>query len=120
MHPRPRHSATCLWFWTWAIVGAVGALGTVSLGPIALGPTILTGAALATSRNRRRSAAGRFAEHIPRVNDTRVERTDREHDGAEEAVLGVEQHLTRVYRKLGVHGRADLPALTAGTASVPG
>lgn len=62
--PRPdrqRHAINCLWFWAWAAVGAVGALGMVSLGPIALGPALIASAALSTSRTARRSTFGLLA-----------------------------------------------------------
>jgi hypothetical protein len=58
---RSRHVITCLWFWVWAAVGAVGALGMVSLGPIALGPALITGGALSTIPAARRSTFGLLA-----------------------------------------------------------
>ena len=51
----------CLWFWAWGGVGAAGALGLISLGPIALGPAMIVGTAMALSRTARRSAFGLLA-----------------------------------------------------------
>jgi hypothetical protein len=60
---RGRHAIACLGFWAWAIIGAVGTLGLVSfaLGPIAFGPALIAGAALATSQAARRSIFGLLA-----------------------------------------------------------
>jgi hypothetical protein len=58
---RRRHAIGCGWFWAWAAVGAVGALGMVSLGPIALGPALIASGALSTSQTGRRSSSGLFA-----------------------------------------------------------
>jgi len=58
---RRRHAIGCFWFWAWAGVGAVGALGMISLGPIALGPALVAGAAVSTSRTARRSRFGLLA-----------------------------------------------------------
>jgi hypothetical protein len=55
---RGEHPPVWLWFWAWAAVGAGGALGLVSLGPIALGPAIITGVALIRIPRARRSAIG--------------------------------------------------------------
>jgi hypothetical protein len=55
------HAIACLWFWAWAIVGAVGAVGLVSLGPIALGPAVIAGAALSTRHTARSSRSGLLA-----------------------------------------------------------
>src|ERR1700740_2241235 len=58
---RHRHAIACLSFSAWAIVGAVGALGLVSLGPIALGPAVIAGGALSTSHTARSSTPGLLA-----------------------------------------------------------
>jgi hypothetical protein len=57
---RGRHAIACLWFWAWAVIGALGTLGLVSfaLGPLALGPALIAGAVLATNRAARRSTFG--------------------------------------------------------------
>lgn len=55
------HALGCVCFWAWAVVGAAGALGLISLGPIALGPASLVGGALAVTPAGRRSAVGLFA-----------------------------------------------------------
>jgi hypothetical protein len=60
-HRHPRHWVACLWFWAWTIVGAIGAVGLVSLGPIALGPALILGGALSTSQSARRSGWGLLA-----------------------------------------------------------
>lgn len=57
----PSHGVRCGWFWAWAAVGAAGAVGLVSLGPIALIPAALAATALAASRSRRQSAFGLLA-----------------------------------------------------------
>jgi hypothetical protein len=51
----------CGWFWAWATVGAAGALGLISLGPIALGPAFIAGVAMSRSRTGSGSAFGLFA-----------------------------------------------------------
>jgi hypothetical protein len=51
----------CGWFWAWATVGAAGALGLISLGPIALGPACVAGLVMSRSRTAARSAPGLFA-----------------------------------------------------------
>jgi hypothetical protein len=56
-----RHLGRCGWFWAWAVVGAAGALGLVSLGPIALGPALLAGIAMSRSETGSRSSFGLFA-----------------------------------------------------------
>jgi hypothetical protein len=60
---RGRHAIACLWFWAWAVIGALGTLGLVSfaLGPVALGPALIAGALLATNRAARRSRFGLLA-----------------------------------------------------------
>jgi hypothetical protein len=52
---------TCLCFWSWALIGAVTALGLVSLGPIALVPALIGGAALSIITTARRSRFGLLA-----------------------------------------------------------
>jgi hypothetical protein len=61
MPDRGGHAISCFWFWAWAAVGAVGALGMVSLGPIALGPALIASGALATCQAARRSTFGLLA-----------------------------------------------------------
>jgi hypothetical protein len=60
-HPHPRHWVACLSFWAWAVLGAIGAIGLVSLGPIVFGPALILVGALSTSRVARRSAFGLLA-----------------------------------------------------------
>ena len=55
------HLVRCGWFWAWAAVGAAGALGLISLGPIALGAALIAGVAMSRSRSGSRSAVGLFA-----------------------------------------------------------
>jgi hypothetical protein len=57
-HP---HVAQCGWFWAWATVGVAGALGAISLGPIALIPSVIAALAMSRSRNASRSALGLLA-----------------------------------------------------------
>lgn len=61
--PRGSHAIACVWFWAWAIPGALGTLGLVSfaLGPIALGAALIAGAALATRQAARGSGFGLLA-----------------------------------------------------------
>jgi 4-amino-4-deoxy-L-arabinose transferase-like glycosyltransferase len=54
------HLVQGMWFWAWAAVGVAGALGLVSLGPIALGPAFIAGVAMLRSRTGSRSARGLF------------------------------------------------------------
>ena len=49
------------WFWGWITVGALGALGLVSLGPIALVPAAGAGAVMARLDDGRRSRLGLLA-----------------------------------------------------------
>lgn len=56
--PGPSHLVSCSAFWAWVLVGALGAIGLVSLGPIALGPAGVAATALSSSRTARRSASG--------------------------------------------------------------
>lgn len=58
---RPSHLERCGWFWGWAAVGAAGALGLVSLGPIAWGPAAIMGVVMARSRASRQSLFGLLA-----------------------------------------------------------
>ena len=51
----------CGWFWAWAAVGGIGALGVVALGPIALVPAAIAGAGMARSRNSGQSRFGLLA-----------------------------------------------------------
>lgn len=46
------------WFFVWALLGSTAALGTVSLGPLVLLPTVLLGAFLWRLPRVRRSAFG--------------------------------------------------------------
>lgn len=48
-------------FWAWATVGVVGALGCVSLGPIAVAPAFICAVLLSRQPVARRSAAGLLA-----------------------------------------------------------
>jgi hypothetical protein len=56
-----RHALAYVCFCAWTLIGAVAALGLVSLGPIALGPALIAGAALSTSTTARRSRFGLLA-----------------------------------------------------------
>ena len=55
------HSVRCTWFWAWALVGAAGALGLISLGPIALVPAFIAGVVMSRSHTGSRSALGLLA-----------------------------------------------------------
>ena len=46
------------WFWAWTLVGCGVALGLTALGPLALGPTLILGLALASRAEARSSAFG--------------------------------------------------------------
>ncbi|HUZ80738.1 MAG TPA: hypothetical protein VMU73_00690 [Gaiellaceae bacterium] len=48
----------CRWFWAWALLGCLGALGFVSLGMLVLGPVAVVGVAMASRPTIRRSALG--------------------------------------------------------------
>ena len=52
------HAADCRWFWMWALVGCLGALGCVSLGVLVLAPVAVAGALMASRPAIRRSAFG--------------------------------------------------------------
>jgi hypothetical protein len=58
---QPSHLARCGWFWAWAAVGGAGALGLISLAPIALIPATIAAAAMARSRNSGESLFGLLA-----------------------------------------------------------
>ena len=58
---RPSHFVRCGWFWAWGAVGATVAAGLVSLGPVALIPATVAGAAMARSGNAQRSIFGLLA-----------------------------------------------------------
>src|SRR5438270_3735120 len=55
------HRRSCLWFWAWAAVGATGAIGLISFGPLAWAPAMGVGALLRRSQTGRRSAYGLLA-----------------------------------------------------------
>jgi 4-amino-4-deoxy-L-arabinose transferase-like glycosyltransferase len=57
-HP---HVARCGWFWAWTAVGVAGALGVISLGPIALLPSVTAGLVMSRSPSASRSAFGLLA-----------------------------------------------------------
>src|SRR5579859_6327564 len=57
----PIHLRRCGWFWAWATVGAAGALGVISVGPIVLGPAFIAGMAMRRSQMASRSAFGLLA-----------------------------------------------------------
>jgi hypothetical protein len=56
-----RRTLAYVGFCAWTLIGAVAAVGLVSLGPIALGPALLAGAVLSTSATARRSRFGLLA-----------------------------------------------------------
>jgi len=56
-----RRTPAYVCFCSWTLIGAVAAVGLVSLGPIALGPALIAGAALSTSATARRSRVGLLA-----------------------------------------------------------
>lgn len=56
--PRVPHSVRCAWFWAWVPVGALGVLGVLALGTLALAPALLVGAVMMRSSIARRSAFG--------------------------------------------------------------
>lgn len=58
---RVPHTTTCAWFWAWVLVGMTGALGLVSLGPLALIPALIAAAVLERKPTARRSAPGVLA-----------------------------------------------------------
>jgi hypothetical protein len=55
---RRQHPVPCTWFWAWALVGVAGALGLISLGPIALVPAFIAGVVMSRSHTGSRSAFG--------------------------------------------------------------
>jgi hypothetical protein len=62
MSPRPDHADTdrlirCLWFWVWAIDGALAVL-SLDIGPLAAGPALLLAALLALPQGPRASTSG--------------------------------------------------------------
>ena len=52
------HSVRWGWFWAWVAVGALGAVGLVSLGPVALAPALTAGILMARIAAARESAFG--------------------------------------------------------------
>jgi hypothetical protein len=52
------HWVRCTWFWAWALTGAAGAIGLISLGPIALVPAFIAGVVMSRSRTGSRPALG--------------------------------------------------------------
>jgi hypothetical protein len=57
---RAPHVMTCVWFWAWAGVGALGIL-SFDLGPLTAVPALVVGALVASVGDRgRRSAFGLF------------------------------------------------------------
>ena len=52
------HVAGCRWFWAWALLGSVAALGFVSLGVLVLAPVVAAGVLMASKPAIRRSAFG--------------------------------------------------------------
>jgi hypothetical protein len=52
------HVADCRWFWAWALLGCVAALGVVSLGVLVLAPVAVAGSLMASRPAIRRSAFG--------------------------------------------------------------
>jgi hypothetical protein len=56
--PRVSHSARCGWFWAWVAVGALGAIGLVSLGPVALAPALTAGVLMARMPAAREAVSG--------------------------------------------------------------
>ena len=55
---RESHLVNCGWFWAWAAVGSAGAVGLVSLGPVALVPAVIAAAAMLRSQRGQRSMFG--------------------------------------------------------------
>jgi hypothetical protein len=55
---RRAHLLGCGWFWAWALLGAVAALGALSLGPILTAPVVLFGWLMASRPGIRRSVFG--------------------------------------------------------------
>jgi hypothetical protein len=52
------HAADCRWFWAWALLGSVAALGFVSLGVLALAPVVVAGGLMGSRPAIRCSAFG--------------------------------------------------------------
>src|SRR5471030_2758427 len=54
------HAASCTFFWAWAAIGSVAALGLISfaLGPLAVIPAAVAGVLLARKESARASAFG--------------------------------------------------------------
>lgn len=55
---RQSHFISCGWFWAWAAVGGAGAVGLISLGPIALVPAVTAAVAMLRSQRGHRSMFG--------------------------------------------------------------
>ncbi len=52
------HIVGCRWFWAWALLGCIVALGVVSLGVLVFAPVALIGGLMASRPAIRRSAFG--------------------------------------------------------------
>jgi hypothetical protein len=52
------HAADCRWFWAWALLGSLAALGFVSLGLLVLAPVVVAGGLMASKPAIRSSAFG--------------------------------------------------------------
>jgi len=52
------HAVDCRWFWTWAVLGCVAALGFVSFGVLVLAPLAVVGGLMASRPGIRGSAFG--------------------------------------------------------------
>ena len=52
------HAHDCRWFWAWALLGSIAALGFVSLGVLVLAPVVVAGGLMAARPAIRRSAFG--------------------------------------------------------------
>src|SRR5712691_1347393 len=52
------HAAGCRWFWVWALLGCLAALGFVSLGVLVLAPVAVIGGLMASKPAIVRSAFG--------------------------------------------------------------
>jgi hypothetical protein len=55
---RRAHLLGCGWFWAWALLGSVAALGALSLGPILTAPVFLLGWLMSSRPGVRRSVFG--------------------------------------------------------------